>query len=263
VKQMKKKATNKLISEHNAENNISGEDVLGSITRSKLQTQGDLAYQSIKEKILFCDLAPGEEVSETQLVSLFSLGKASIRSALTRLVQEGLVRVVPRSGYIITPLTITDIHEVFEFRTILDVAAVRKAAGRVDADRIQHLDKVCKIGYDPNDRDSQKAYLRANQEIHMTIARASGNQHLAAGIERILDEMCRMLYLGMCFSDKSDEWKHGHEDILSALIKGDADQAERITREQLESGLRLVLNAAMTSPDLARTNIVPPFSNNK
>ncbi len=258
---MKKKTTGKRVP--GTQGKILSEEAVDGTTHPKKQTQGDLAYHSIKDKILFCDLAPGEELSEAQLVSRFSMGKASVRSALTRLVQEGLVGVVPRSGYIITPLTIRDIHEVFEFRTILEVAAVRKAAGHVETDRIRHLDKVCRVGYDPDDRKSQKAYLQANQKIHMTMARASGNQRLAEGLERVLDEMYRMLYLGMCFSDKSDEWKHGHEDILSALVNGEADEAERITREQLESGLRLVLNAAMTSPDLAQVNIVPAASKNR
>ena len=141
---MKKKTAGKRISKKIAD----------ETTHPKKQTQGDLAYHSIKDKILFCDLAPGEELSEAQLVSRFNMGKASVRSALTRLVQEGLVRVVPRSGYIITPLTIRDIHEVFEFRTILEVAAVRKAAGHVETDRIRQLDKVCRVGYDPDDRKS-------------------------------------------------------------------------------------------------------------
>jgi DNA-binding GntR family transcriptional regulator len=239
------------------ESRISAKNIKKTNTHPEFKTQSDQAYHSIKDKILFCDLFPGEEVSEAQMVSRFDLGKASVRSALTRLVQDGLVRVIPRSGYIITPLTIRDIHEAFEYRTILEVAAVRKAAGCIDADNIRHLDKVCMIGYDPDNRESQKAYLQANHKIHMTIAKASGNSRLAEGLERVLDEMCRMLYMGMCYSDKSDEWKHGHEDILSALVSGDAKEAVRITREQLESGLNLVLKAAMTSPDVSQVNIVP------
>ncbi len=58
-------------------------------------------------------------------------------------------------------------------------------------------------------------------------------------------------------SDKSDEWQHGHEDFLSALLKENTEEAERITCEQLESGKSLILNAAMTSSDLEEVNIVP------
>ena len=219
--------------------------------------QSDLAYDLIKDSILFCDLAPGAEVSESQMASRFKLGKAPIRSALARLVQENLVRVVPRSGYSISPLTIKDIRDVFELRMMLEAGAARMAAGRVDADSIRRLDEICRVGYDPDDRDSQKAYLQANQRIHMTIARAAGNQRLAIVIGHLLDEMCRMLYLGMCLSNKSDEWKHGHEDVLSALVRGDGAEAERITLEHLESGRRLVLDAAISSPDLTRVNLVP------
>ena len=58
----------------------------------------DIAYSQIKEAIVLCDLAPGEEVSEGQLSSHFNLGKASIRNALARLAQEGLVRAFARRG---------------------------------------------------------------------------------------------------------------------------------------------------------------------
>lgn len=219
--------------------------------------QSDLAYERIKDSIIICELAPGEEVSEAQLSSRFGLGKAPIRNALARLAQEGLVRAFPRSGYVITPLTISDIKDVFELRILLEKTAARMAVGRVDAESIRHLDEICSIGYKPDDKESQKTFLRANHEIHMTIARASGNERLTRIIEHLLDEMTRMLYLGMSLSDKSDEWKHGHEDVLSALVRGDADEAERITGLHLESGKELVLRAVMGSPDLAGVNLVP------
>jgi DNA-binding GntR family transcriptional regulator len=207
--------------------------------------------------VLCGDLAPGEGVSEAQLSDRLDMGKAPVRNALARLLQESLVQVVPRSGYIVAPLTLKDVHEIIDFRMILETAISEKAVGRVDADSIRKLDKICQVGYTPGDRDSQKAFLKANQEIHMTIARATQNQRLVMTYERLLDDMFRMLFFGMRMRNKSDEWKHGHGDLLSALMTGDSEAAMKITRDHLISTKQSVIDAALESPSLTDINLTP------
>ncbi|MBW2370028.1 MAG: GntR family transcriptional regulator, partial [Deltaproteobacteria bacterium] len=157
--------------------------MMGKTSQSKPQRKGadseppttrrlnDVAYERIKEMILCGDLAPGESVSEAQLSDRLNMGKAPIRNALARLLQESLVQVVPRSGYMVAPLTLKDVNEIIEFRIILETAISQKALGRVDADIIRQLDKKWQVRYTPGDRGRQQGFLKANQEIHMTIAR--------------------------------------------------------------------------------------------
>ena len=205
------------------------------------------AYERIHGDILACVIAPGTEVSEAQLCSQYGLGKAPVRMALSRLAHEGLVRAVPRRGYRVAPITLKDIHDVFELRLMHAPAAARMAAGRVDAARLRALDEACREGYQAGDARSIARFLEANREFHVAIAQAAGNARLAHAIAQLLGEMTRLLQLGLALRNRSQELQHEHRALVKALTRGDGETAERICRAQIEAARDMVLSAVLTS----------------
>jgi DNA-binding GntR family transcriptional regulator len=207
----------------------------------------DRAYERIRHDIISCALAPGTEISEAQLCAHFKLGKAPVRMALNRLAHDGLVRAIPRRGYRVTEVTLKDIHDVFELRLLLEPVAARMAAGKVDTQRLRSFDEVCRAGYQPRDTKSTSRFLEANKSFHVAIARATGNARLADAIELLLDEMTRLLHLGLGLRNRSQEMSREHRALVKALARGDGDTAERICREQIEAARNMVLSAILTS----------------
>ena len=207
----------------------------------------DRAFDRIRHDIITCAIAPGTEISEAQLVAHYKLGKAPVRMALNRLAHDGLVRAIPRRGYRVTQVTLKDIHDVFELRLMLEPAAARMAAGRVDAQRLRGLDEVCRAGYQPGDARSTSRFLEANKAFHVEIARAAGNARLAGAVEQLLDEMTRLLHLGLGLRNRSQEMQREHRALVKALTRGDGGTAERICREQIETARGMVLSAILTS----------------
>jgi DNA-binding GntR family transcriptional regulator len=207
----------------------------------------DRAYERIKHDIIGCLIAPGTEISEAQLCAQYKLGKAPVRMALSRLAHDGLVRAIPRRGYMVTAVTLKDIQDVFELRLMLEPAAARMAAGRVDGQRLRMLDEVCRAGYQPGDAKSISRFLEANKAFHVALAQAAGNVRLANAIEQLLDEMTRLLHLGLGLRNRSQEMQHEHRALVKALTRGDGATAERICREQIEAARNMVLSAILTS----------------
>jgi DNA-binding GntR family transcriptional regulator len=207
----------------------------------------DRAYERIRHDIISCVLAPGAEISETQLCSQYRIGKAPVRMALNRLAHDGLVRAIPRRGYRVAPITVKDVHDVFELRLMLEPAAARMAAGKIGAQRMRVLDEVARSSYQPGDPGSTSRFLEASKAFHVAIARATGNARLAEAIERLLDDMTRLLHLGLGLRDRSQELSRAHRALVKALARGDGDAAERICREQIETARNMVLSAILTS----------------
>ena len=207
----------------------------------------DQAYDRIKHDIIACILPPGSGISESQLGAQYGFGKAPIRMALQRLAHEGLVRAMPRRGYVVSPVTLQDIQDIFELRLMLEPQAARLAAGKVDASRLKLLDDVCRAGYRPGDIASTHRFLEANASFHVTIAQATGNQRLAHTIEALLDEMTRLLHMGLTSRDRTTEMQHEHGALVKALRRGDGTTAEQICREQIEAAREMVLTAALKS----------------
>ena len=207
----------------------------------------DRAYERIRHDIITCAIAPGTEISEPQLCTHYRLGKAPVRMALNRLAHDGLLRAIPRRGYRVTPVTLKDIHDVFELRLMLEPAAAHMAAGKVDAQRLRVLDEACRPGYQPNDSKSITRFLEANKAFHVAIAQATGNGRLAAMVAQLLDQMTRLLHLGLGLRNQSHEMQHAHRALVKALSRGDGETAERISREQIDAVRGMVRSAIMTS----------------
>jgi hypothetical protein len=123
----------------------------------------------------------------------------------------------------------------------------RLAAGRVDAKRLRLLDEICRAGYQSEEPKSIARFLEANKEFHVVIAQAAGNARLVHSIDQLLDEMTRLLHLGLGVRNRSQEMQHEHRTLLRALVRGEGATAEQICREQIETARDMVLKAIMNS----------------
>lgn len=218
----------------------------------------DEAYYALKEKIIRCEMPPDLLVTEPQLVRQSGLGKTPVREALARLVQERLVRSIPRHGYEIAPITLGDVDELFGLRLIVEPAVAELAAGRVDADHLRALDGVCAATADPPDREGLELHMKANRELHVAIARTAGSLRLLDIMERLMDESERMLRLGLLFGNPWAQIVHQHNQLVEALIAGDTARAKQVSIEQILAAKGNVINALLTSPSILAAHVTAP-----
>jgi DNA-binding GntR family transcriptional regulator len=205
------------------------------------------AYERLRRDIISCVIQPGAEISESQLSGQYKMGKAAVRVALTKLAHDGLVRAIPRRGYMVMPVTLKDLHDVFELRLMLEPAAARMAAGKVNTQQLRLYDDACRAGYEPGDARSTTRFLEANKAFHIAIAQATDNARLAGAIEHLHDQMTRLLHLGLALCKGSREALHDHKALVKALARGDGETAERVSREQIEAARNMILSAILTS----------------
>lgn len=217
---------------------------------AQMHFAGDDAYRLMKSDIVLSRIAPGAAVSEATLEKRYGIGRASIRKALTRLAQDGLVVTRPRSGHQVAPLTLADIEEVFMLRRRLEPYSVRLAAGRIDEAKMRALDRLCLASYVAGDIESELKFLEANRQFHVSLGYATGLPRLARMVEQLHDEASRILYLGFRLRSRSEEWSHGHEALLEALTRPDPDLAEKIATDLLDNSYLQVRKAALESPAL-------------
>src|SRR6185503_2786420 len=86
----------------------------------------EVAYERFKAELFRRNLVPGQFVSQGELCELLDIPLGPTREALKRLEAESLVRLIPQRGIQIADIGVTLIHEAFEFRTVLETAAIRR-----------------------------------------------------------------------------------------------------------------------------------------
>ena len=74
----------------------------------------DTAYEYSKRDIVRCTLEPGRQVTEEELADRYRVGRAAVRAALKRLYQEQLIEIMTRQRYMIAPITLKHVNELFD-----------------------------------------------------------------------------------------------------------------------------------------------------
>ena len=166
-----------------------------------------------------------------------------IRDALHRLARENLVQPVPRSGYVISSITLTDIQELFELRFLLESFAARMAAARGSEDDLQEIARLADITYVFKDRESVLSHIALNADFHRAIAVAAGNQRIVDQLTRLLDELARLFYLAIDFKDQSEAMRQEHHLLVEAICGREAERAGQIAGDLVARAQQRTLEA--------------------
>jgi DNA-binding GntR family transcriptional regulator len=214
----------------------------------------DQAYGQLKEKIIQCELEPGQQIVQARLAEQTGIGQTPVREALQRLARDGFVQAIPRYGYIVSPITYKDVHEIFELRSIVESSAARLAAIRGSEGQLDELAHNASFTYIYKDRPSYAEFLRKNIEFHQKIAVASGNQRLVELITRLLDEMTRIFHLGLDLRDSAEEMRDEHLALVKALHERNPEQAVLIAQGQIERSQERILEALVGRGEPGRSS---------
>jgi len=191
------------------------------------------AYTALRKDILTCELDPGSTIAQSQLVKRYDFSLTPVREALKRLEQEGYVQSIPRFGYLITPVTLKDVEDLYDLRLILEQSAVRMAIQRASAEQLAQIQQKATFTYKFKNRLSYLQFLEHNISFHVSIALASGNRKLAEMLANVLNEMTRIFNLGLDLRDSAEEMRNEHILLAAALAQRDIQPAEQIVQDQI------------------------------
>ena len=191
-----------------------------------MSTEGeDSAYGRLRTAILSLELVPGERVSERGLEPLLGASRTPVRVALMRLENEGLTQREGR-GWQVTPIDLTEVRAVMEYREALESAAVRLAAERAGDEELAALRALA--GTHP-DHDDEETGLRDFSDFHLALVRLSGNPFLADGMAGALTRLSRTRWLGVRTARSRSGARDEHLRMADALAARDAGRAVALT----------------------------------
>ncbi|WP_342364096.1 GntR family transcriptional regulator [Terrarubrum flagellatum] len=211
--------------------------------RSRGKSLTERAYDVLRRKIITGEMRPGHEMSESELAEQLSVSKTPVREALARLAVEGLVEAFPRRGYRVTPVTIKNMNDLFTLRALLEGAAGAMAATKLTEDELDALDKLANASYVLGETASMQIFVRANENFHSAIARASGNPRLHALVMSHLEECARFFYMGAQSRDVNPETSNDHHRIVEVLRERDPEKARAALIEHNENTRRGLLTS--------------------
>lgn len=191
------------------------------------------AYVALKSAIRDNVLAPGHQGSEQEIALRLGMSRTPVHEALIRLQEEGLVRVLPKRGVIVCPLSAEDIREVYEVIISLEGTAAELLAGKAKPDRmsaaslLEDLSKQMRSALEHDDLDR---WARADDGFHRALIDQCGNRRLSRIANAIMDQSHRARMMTLRLRARPDRSFKEHQAIVAAIRSGDADKAFALAR---------------------------------
>ena len=151
------------------------------------------AYRLLEEQLVTLKLAPGELISEKDLMDKVGIGRTPVREAIQRLSAEGLLQVLPRKGLIVTPLRRSDLSQIVEARRVMERLLVVKAAERATSDQRQAL-AVLAADIEAT-ADDLEGFFRLDQHLNNLLDEACNNRFLVKALTAMHSQCRRLWYL--------------------------------------------------------------------
>lgn len=217
------------------------------LTELKLQNYQplrDVVFDHLRNSILNGELKPGERLMEVQLAEQLGVSRTPVREAIRKLELEGLVVMVARKGAYVADVSVKDILDVLEVRSVLEGLAASLAAERITEEELEKLEL---ISYKFNrylENDDTEGMIEMDVQFHDQIIESTRNPKLIHIAQSLQEQVHRFRVTYFSELGKYSGIHSEHQAILEAIANRDAAEAQRVAQEHVDTLEQSIVNFA-------------------
>jgi DNA-binding GntR family transcriptional regulator len=206
-----------------------------------VRTLAERVYANLRDRIVAGTLGTDVPIRQDAVAAELGMSKIPVREALARLEQVGLLVGRTNRGYVVPPMSVEDIEDIYSLRLAVEPRAAAFAVAR--ADDAQRGAAQSALGLLENAAVEDPVQLATRtHDFHMALVRP-GNRPLTTQLaERLLILSARYLVTHLPRSDRGQQPGLEHRSILEAWLARDADSVN----------LRLAAHIDQTFQELKR-----------
>jgi DNA-binding GntR family transcriptional regulator len=205
------------------------------------RTRAEAAAEELRRRILEGAFPGGFQLRQDALAEEFGVSRIPIREALVQLEAEGLVKIHPHRGAIVSELSIGEIEELVELRVLLEPRLLKRSAPHLTDEDYQALNAIL---------SEYSAELRANNvgrwgalnvDLHALLYRHAGLPRTAAIVASLLKNNDRYTRMQMSLTGGSKRAEQEHRAMVQLCRKGEIAAACKLLAEHIkDAGDQLV-----------------------
>jgi DNA-binding GntR family transcriptional regulator len=199
------------------------------------------AYDGLLAILFSGDLRPNDVIMERQIAQKLGISRTPLREAIRRLEGEKLLERQKGGAIVVSPISNEDFLHILSVRRLLEGEAARKAAQRIS---VQYLvafrERVIAAG---EGKDSENL-AELGRELHLYIARSSGNPVLASVIED-MGKRSRLFIRSYAPVSVPELRKHVCEEhlaLIAALLDNDGERAKAAREQHIDNVRAYILD---------------------
>lgn len=219
---------------------------LRPVTHTKLHEQ---IVAQILDLIKSGNLQHGDRLPpERELSTIFGVSRHSVREAMRRLEQQGILKSRAGSGTFVildescslSEFLAVAVHgekskisEIFQFRRMIEPQIARLAARNAEPSDMLHMEQI--VLDQMRSLEDPMLSGTLDQAFHIALARATGNSVLFHIVQRIADVLSFIRDEGSQTAQRQELSLEGHQALLSAIREGDPEKAQKAMENHLST----------------------------
>lgn len=193
----------------------------------------------VRTRIMSGEVRPGDFIRLDETAAALGVSVTPVREALLTLRGEGLVDLVPRRGYLVSPMSRQDIEDIFWLQAELSKRIIDRAITRFDAESLDFHSTLIDQFEAASAAGDADGVVRAQYAIHRSINRTSQSDKLSRFLSNAARYMPYRLYA------EDPVWRENalkdNRRMLDALREGDVATAHQVVDAEFSGGARLLI----------------------
>jgi Transcriptional regulators len=183
----------------------------------------DRAYEFLYNQTVNFELPPGRRINEVELAATLGMSRAPVREALNRLVAKNLVVFEAGKGFFCRKLSTTEVGELFEVRSDLEIAAIRSACRIASDESLRNIvAKWQDYGADQKTAENDLV-VSTDEAFHLELAALAQNDERVNFLASINERIRFVRRIHIETMDVRQVFIEDHNRILAALSQRDVE----------------------------------------
>jgi DNA-binding GntR family transcriptional regulator len=190
--------------------------------------------RSIADLIVTGELVPGEKLDEVSLAARFEVSRTPVREALRELGAMGLVGREPNRSAVVTNVTGSYLHSMFEAMAELEGVCARLAADRMTAEERAMLERDHRGSEQWVLAGAEEDYAAHNTDFHTRLYRGAHNDHIFEMVTQTRARLSPFRRAQFRLPGRLARSFAEHERIVQAILNRDAVAAGQAAHSHVE-----------------------------
>lgn len=201
----------------------------------------EVVFNTLRQAIIQGEFQPGERLMEVTIANKLGVSRTPVREAIRMLELEGLVVMIPRKGAEVAKITVKDLKDALEVRMAIEALSVKLACERIDETGKEELKQACIAFKEAINSKLVPAIVEGDEDFHNTIYRAAKNPKLVTLAQNLREQVYRYRVEYVKDFSYHDNLVREHDLITMAILKGDADTAQKIMEQHIYNQEQIVI----------------------
>lgn len=202
---------------------------------SAAETTKARVTDAIRGAIVGGEYAPNQRLVEADLSDAFAASRATVRTALLELANEGLVERLPNRGSRVRVISLAEAIEILEVRIGVEGLCAAKTAAAITDEQISELRQLRQDMIDAVAEGDLVEYSQLHQQLDQRVRILSDHATASEVLGRLHAQSVRHQFKLSSKPQRAKVSVLEHAAIIDAVIARDPDAAERAVRTHLLS----------------------------